>query len=224
MSFKREILPRKFSSLDDLSKDMAGLGFLITSEPSENPNIEDTILAVSIEGLKGEHRSLSLLVNWLEVHSGALNANRLIRMVTLLEDERLVCFWSALSKHILADFRFTKLKKLYKGKRLDLLKTGMNFQLGRFGEDPRFAKSCFRVPANVLRNRPRDILPPARLARLHSVYRYRIMIGPSYRADQWALLEQSKEHSSSELARLSYSSFGSAWQTKQDFDTLNKVS
>lgn len=221
MSFKRELLPKKFATKDELSKDMAAIGFLITAEPSENPNIENTLIAVSIEGLGTDLRSLSLLVNWLEIHGSSINADRLTKIVqSLKKDKRLLCFWSATTKHILTDSRFKKLKKLYKGERLDLLKVGMDFQLGRHGEDPRFTNSCFRAPGNVLRNRPRDILGPARLAKLNPIYRYRIVIGPTYRADQWAFLEQTEKITPSELAKLSYSSFGSAWQTRHDFELL----
>lgn len=86
----------------------------------------------------------------------------------------------------------------------------------------RCERTCLRVHGKILRNRPRDILSPAELAKRHLAYKYRIMIGPTYRADQWALLEKSKANSPSELARLSYSSFGSAWQTKRDFELLLK--
>jgi len=41
------------------------------------------------------------------------------------------------------------------------------FQLKRHGEDPRFAGSALRVPANVLRDRAADVDPPAELARHH---------------------------------------------------------
>ena len=221
MSYKRKILPNKFAEKNELSQDMAGIGFLITANESKNPNIEDTLIAISLEGLKGDYRSLALLVNWLELHQDAINADRLIKMINLLrKNERFLCFWSACAKNILVHSRFKKLTKFYKKKRMDLLSVGTEFQLSRFGEDPRFQKSYMRVPANVLRNRPRDILSPARLAKLHAAYRYRIIIGPSYRADQWALLEQSKVSTATELAQLSYSSFGCAWQAKQDFEII----
>ncbi len=221
MSFKRENLPSQFATKDELSKDMAAIGFLITAEGSENPNIENTLIAASIEGLQGDLRTLSLLVNWLEIHHAAINADRLTKMIrSLQKDKILVCFWSATAKNILTDPRFMKLRRLYKGKQLDLLDVGMDFQVGRHGEDPRFKGSCLRAPGNVLRNRPRDILEPSRLAKINSNYRYRIIIGPSYKADQWALLEKFSELTPSKLAKLSYSSFGSAWATKKNFETL----
>jgi hypothetical protein len=41
----------------------------------------------------------------------------------------------------------------------------------------------------VLRDRPADILDPQALAKRHDTYRYRVLMGPTYRADMWALLE-----------------------------------
>ncbi len=224
MSFSRKILPKQFAIGDALSKDMAGLGFIITAEMSVNPNIENTLIAVSIEGLRGDYRSLSLLVNWLEIHQGSINADRLIRMILQLrKDKLLLSFWSACAKNVMSDSRFRRLLKFNSRASIDLLNVGTDFQISRFGEDPRFEKTCLRIPANLLRNRPRDILPPERLAAVHSVYRYRIMIGPSYRADQWAILDKLPETTSSELARKSFSSFGAAWQAKQDFEILRKI-
>jgi hypothetical protein len=224
MAFKRVILPKEFASKHDLSRDMAGLGFLITAEAAMNPNIENTLIAVSIEGLNGDYRSLSLLVSWLSIHHQAINADRLVKMlIQLRPNKKLLCFWSAAAKHVLKDLRFKKMQKLYKGSRLEITnKDATDFQIKRVGEDPRFEKTNLRVPANLLRNRPQDIVVPAALAKTHLAYRYRIVIGPTYRADQWALLEKVKEISPSELARQSYSSFGSAWQAKQDFDLLNE--
>lgn len=226
MAFKRVILPNDFASKHDLSKDMAGLGFLITAEGATNPNIENTLIAVAIEGLNGDYRSLSLLVSWLSIHHQAINADRLFKMLSKLKtNKKLLCFWSAAAKHVLKDSRFKKMQRLYSGSRLEIAnRDATDFQITRVGEDPRFEKTKLRVPANLLRNRPQDIMEPAALAKTHLAYRYRIVIGPTYRADQWALLEKTKEISPSELARQSYSSFGSAWQAKQDFELLNKAS
>jgi hypothetical protein len=48
---------------------------------------------------------------------------------------------------------------------IDLLATGTAFQIGRHGEDNRFAGSKLRVPGNTLRDRKEDVLQPAELAR-----------------------------------------------------------
>lgn len=77
-----------------------------------------------------------------------------------------------------------------------------------------------RVPAGVLRQREADVLAPDELARRHGAYRYRIMMGPTYRADLWAALEAAPNLSSAELARRTYASFATAWQAKRDASIL----
>jgi FtsX-like permease family protein len=77
-----------------------------------------------------------------------------------------------------------------------------------------------RAPANVLRDRLADVLSPADLAKRHRAYHYRVMIGPSYRADMWAALERNPELSTAELARRTYGSFATAWRVKREFVVL----
>jgi hypothetical protein len=101
--------------------------------------------------------------------------------------------------------------------------TGTEFQVKRHGEDPRFQRSAIRVAANVLRNRTADVLPPAELARRHHAYRWRIIMGPSYRADMWAALEDDSTQSTAELARKTYGSFATAWRVRRDFGLLAKL-
>jgi hypothetical protein len=77
--------------------------------------------------------------------------------------------------------------------------------------------SRLRAPANVLRDRPDDVLTPNELAARHSGYRWRLVIGPTYRADMWAALEQNPLLPAASLARTAYGSFATAWQTRRDF-------
>ncbi len=92
------------------------------------------------------------------------------------------------------------------------------------GEDQRFAGSRLRVPANVLRDRPADVLTPAELASRHRAYRWRLVIGPTYRADMWAALEREPTLSAAEVARRTYGSFATAWQVRRDFGTWSSAS
>lgn len=103
---------------------------------------------------------------------------------------------------------------------MDLLSVGNEFQIKRRGEDPRFKDSPLRVPAGVLRDRKEDVLSPRTLSKSHSTYRQRIIMGPTYRADMWTLLESEPELSAAEVARRTYGSFASAWQVKRDFDLV----
>ena len=61
---------------------------------------------------------------------------------------------------------------------------------------------------------------PEELARRHRVYHYRVLVGPTYRADMWAALERNPSLSSSDLARSAYGSFATAWRVKHDFALL----
>lgn len=218
MAHRRAIAPALLSSGDALTTDLVGIGLLVGGEGSRDPNIEDTLLAASVEGLEHDDlRMLAVLVTWFGIHSAHVNADRLTRLVALQESKRVRAYWSALGRWKGADRRFARLAQAYRGPRLDLLSTGTDFQMARHGEDERFAGSKLRVPANVLRDRPPDVLQPAELARSHAAYRWRLVIGPSYRADMWAALERQPELSAAALARATYGSFATAWQVRRDF-------
>ena len=118
------------------------------------------------------------------------------------------------------DRRFARLEKVYEGARIDVLRVGTDFQVRRRGEDLRFEGSALRVPAGVLRDRASDVLDPATLCRRHPAYRCRVMMGPSYRADMWAALEADPTLSAAALARRTYGSFATAWQTRRDYYLL----
>jgi hypothetical protein len=124
--------------------------------------------------------------------------------------------WAALAHWQARDRRYARLAGRHRGPRLDLA-PGAELQIRRHGEDERFAGSSLRVPANLLRDRPADIASPEALSRRHRAYRWRIMIGPSYRSDGWAALEADPGLSAAALARRAYASFATAWQVKRDF-------
>jgi hypothetical protein len=96
------------------------------------------------------------------------------------------------------------------------------FQVKRHGEDSRFEGSAIRVAANVLRDRVADVLQPVDLARCHHAYRCRMMVGPSYRADMWAALEEEPTLSAAALARRTYGLFATAWHVRRDFALLSR--
>lgn len=221
MAHRRAIAPTQTASGDALTADLVGIGLLVGGEGSRDPNIEDTLLAASVEGLERDDlRVLAVLVTWFGVHAAHVNADRLTRLIALQASKRVRAFWSALARWRAADRRFARLSRAYRGPRLDLLSTGTDFQVARHGEDERFAGSKLRVPANVLRDRPADVLQPAELARAHAAYRWRLVIGPTYRADMWAALEGQQDLSAAALARATYASFASAWQVRRDYFTL----
>jgi hypothetical protein len=222
MAFSRTLVPTQSPQDDMLTSSMVGIGMNFTAVPSADPNIEDTILFASVEGVENyDLRVLAVLVTWFGVHAPWVNADRLIKMVEAQSSPRLRAFWSALASWHKKDRRFARLARLYVGLRQDLIETGTDFQVRRHGEDPRFEGSPIRVAANVLRDRTSDVLQPADLAQRHNAYRYRVMMGPSYRADMWAALESDPKLSAAELARRTYGSFATAWHVKREFRLLS---
>lgn len=225
MSFKRILSPLSFPTGDELTKRLIAIGFLFAGDPSkEEPNIEETLVACSIEGVGGDYRALSLLTDWFDIHSERVNADHLIRLVSKISFPLVKKYWIACAQWKKSDSRFKKLREMCDGKRVPLINTKSDFLLKRDGEDPRFKETSLIVAAKNLRRRPRDIMSPEQVARFHRGYHYRLLIGPTYRADIMAHLEKNPNWSAAELARQCYSSFSTAWQAKQDFDLLNKAS
>jgi hypothetical protein len=203
---------------DELTAAMVGIGMMFgAAAPAHAPNIEDTLLAASIEGMdRDDLRVLAVLVTWLGAHHPRINADRLIRAVLAHPSDRVGAFWAGIGEWLAKDRRLARLCQAHPKPRIDLLRTGTDFQIGRRGEDQRFRHGPLRVPAGVLRDRPADILDPQALAKRHDTYCYRVLMGPTYRADMWALLDREPSLSASELARKAYGSFATAWQVKHD--------
>jgi hypothetical protein len=154
------------------------------------------------------------------MHHAWINADRLVRAARPQSAFRVRCFWSAVGLWLHRDRRLSRLVDVYDGPRLNLLRAGNDFQVRRKGEDARFMAGPLQAPMGVLRERSTDVLTPPELARRHRTYYYRVLIGPSYRADMWAALEREPRLSAAELARQTYGSFASAWQVKHDWTVL----
>lgn len=146
-----------------------------------------------------------------------------MRLVAAETSERVRAYWAAIASWLAKDRRLARIGTAYAGARIDLLPVGTDFQLARRGEDPRFAGSKLRVPAGTLRDREDDVMSPATLAKRHAGYRNRLLMGPTWRADVWTVLERAPEISVAEVARQASSSFATAWQVVQDFKVLRSV-
>lgn len=217
MAFRRVVVPDAWATGSDLTAAMAGIGMNLAAEPAPQPNVEDTLVAASMEGMEHDDlRVLDLLIAWLETHHRLVNADRLIRATSSLESRRVRALWAAAAAWLHEDRRLSRLAQLHDGPPVDLLRSGTEFLLSRNGEDARFLGSPLRVPAGVIRVRKADVLPAADLARRHRTIYYRILMGPSYRADMWAELERNPDLSAADLARRAYGSFATAWQVKRD--------
>ena len=221
MAFSRAVLPIELLQAESLTSAMVGIGMCFAAPALAEANIEDTLLFASMEGMERDDlRVLAVLVTWLGVHAPWVNADRLTRLVQHQRSPRVRAFWSAFASWHGKDRRFARLAAVHGDGRVDLLPVGTEFQLRRQGEDERFAGTALRVPAHALRDRAADVLSPEELARRHRAYRYRIMMGPSYRADMWASLEGDPSLTGAQLARRTYGSFATAWHVKRDFELL----
>lgn len=221
MAYKRAVAPAELLRGEALTAAMVGIGMNFAAEPAVQPNIEDTLLSASVEGMEGDDlRVLAVLVTWLDVHHAWINADRLVRATRTLDSPRVRAFWAAIGRWLEKDRRLARLTKLDQGQRIDLLRTGSAFQVRRRGEDPRFQGTLLRVPEGVLRHRAADVLTPEELAARHLGYRYRVLIGPTYRADMWGALEHDPTLAPAALARQTYGSFATAWQVRKDWELL----
>jgi hypothetical protein len=222
MSFRRQVLPAEVLKGEGLTAALVGIGMNFAARAAKDPNIEDTLFFAAREALEeSDLRLFSVLVTWLEVHAQWINAHRLIRLTSNESSSRVCAFWSAVGRWLSKDRRFAKLVDLHHGPRVDLLTKGTSFQVARHGEDPRFEAGPLRVPANAVRSRDADVLPPVVLATRHVTYHHRLLMGASYRADMWAALDSEPTLTAAELARRAYGSFATAWQVKRDFAILH---
>jgi hypothetical protein len=222
MAYSRSTATEKLATGKELGAAMAGIGMRFATRAAKDPNIEDTLIASSIEGmLHDDLRVLSVLTTWLGVHCAWINADRLSRGIEEHPDPRVLAFWAAQGQRFAKDRRFARLLKLYNAEQIDVLRTGTDFQIKRRGKDQRFADGPLRVPEGVLRDRANDVLSPSELAKRHHTYRCRVQLGPTYRADMWAEIERDPKLTATEIARRTYGSFATAWQVKKDWQVLH---
>lgn len=201
---------------------MVGIGFKLTAPAELNPNIEDTLIAAAIEGMGGDFRVLSLLTDWFEVHYQRVNVDRLSRALKELNNKRVNAYFSGIGMWLKKDRRFRKIEDLYIGERISLgLNGDYKFLAKRNGEDERFVDGPLLVANGNLRRRIHDIASPEELAKKHGDYFYRVLVGATYRADMIALLKRSKNLRASDLARLTYGSFATAWDVMKDMSIIN---
>ena len=96
MAFRRRTDPPSLPKGEALTAALVGLGMAFAAEPAREPNIENTLLAASIEGMEQEDlRVLAMLLTWLEIHSAWVNVDRLTFLVDQQGAERVRAFWSA---------------------------------------------------------------------------------------------------------------------------------
>ncbi len=206
---------------EELTRAMVGIGMLFAERGEPEANIEDTLVSGSFAGMERDDlRVLAVLTTWMHVHQARVNVDRLVRAAAAVSSKRVRAYWAAVGRWLSDDRRYARLAGVYGGRKVELLGVGTAFHVERAGEDSRFTGGPLTVPANVLRDRMADVLAPAELAKHHRTYRWRVAMGPSYRADMWAAMEGAPELSPAQLARATYGSFATAWQAKRDWQLL----
>ncbi|RLB51738.1 MAG: hypothetical protein DRJ42_16265 [Deltaproteobacteria bacterium] len=224
MAFSRATALAERPGGAELTRDMVGIGMNFAAEPNTEAKIEKTLVYSSALGMDEQDlRVLAVLTTWMRVHHRHVNVDRLVRCVSEHTSERVHCYWSAIAKWLGKDRRFARIAKLYGGPVLDLLPVGTDFQIARHGEDECFTDSALRVPAGALRDREADVFSPEALVQRHLGYRNRVLMGPSWRADVWTVLEREPGVSVAEAARRAGCSFATAWQVAQDFAVLGRA-
>ncbi len=223
MGYKRTISPLT-GDIVSVPARLAGLGMALGVEPEAEANIEDALLAAVREGMEaGDLRLLGLVTAWLERYRPWVNADRIIRCLRAEPSPRIQAFWCSRAQDWARDQRWKRLRTTPVDP-VDLLPVGTAFHLARNGEDPRFQGTVLRVPNGTLRDRPGDVEAAHEIARRHHAFRWRILVGPGYRADCLACLEVHPEVTAAELARRTYASFATAWGVMRDVRLLGGLS
>ena len=217
-----------------LDSDLRAIGFnLGGKKKSTDPNIEASIISASVEGVNNkDNRIAGLLVDWFTTHYLRVNVDRLTKFIFSLNDSDykfVKIFWCANAQRLfIKDQRFKRLSELYSGKRLNFadrfVKRGQKRVTKMFieikGEDERFKRTCIRVPKGYFSERSHQIFSVSVIAKNHLPYRYRVMMGSSYRADLWALLDSDPNISAYALGKKAHCSYRSAYMAKKDYELL----
>ena len=222
---------KKGKSLDS---DLKAIGFnLNCKKKSIDPNIETSIISASIEAVNNKDTRIGgLLVDWITAHYLRVNVDRLTKFIFSLSNSEykfVKIFWCANAQRLFAkDQRFKRLSQLHKGRRINLADrfsknreqkvTKMLIEMK--GEDERFKRTCIRVPKGYFSERPHQIFPESVVAKNHLPYRYRVMMGPSYRADLWALQDSDPNISAYALGKKAHCSYRAAYIAKKDYELL----
>ena len=215
-----------------MDNDLRAIGFnLKCKKKSINPNIEESIISASVEAINAKDNRLGgLLVDWITIHYLRINADRLTKFVFSLcntEYKFVKIFWCANAQRLfIKDQRFKRLSELYKGRRVNFAdRFSKNKKMTKMlieikGEDERFKKTCIRIPKGYFSKRPNQIFPIPVIAKNHLPYKYRVMMGASYRADLWALLDIDPDISAYALGKKTHCSYRSAYIVKKDYEIL----
>lgn len=225
MSYKR-IISDELLEGKALTQSMIGIGMLFGGDGFKNPNIENTILSATYKGIVDQdYRVLAVATLWLEKHFFIINASRLLKLIDVYKDNvEFYRFWAAVAQWQGSDNRFRSLRDKVSLKSKKEISQGSKFLAKKNGYDPRFQDTCLIVPKKMLEKKDWLVLSPAKMIDHHLDYRWRLIIGPSFRADMWSQLEQDHSLPAVTLARKSYGSYATAYRAKKEFEIYQQRS
>jgi hypothetical protein len=228
MSFSRTV-PEVFSGAA-LDVAMRGIGMRVGAsrlpESRASADLERTLVSVVHEALPNDFRLLGVLLAWLEVHQERVNVPRIGRLIQEAARTPLTkAWWAAIGVWLgREDARWRALSKLYAGPRQDLDDpTVTTLQVQRSGEDARFQGGPMRVHSKLLRSRTADVEKPAVLASRHPLYFLRLLLGPNYRADVWAALDEQPDATPAQVARVVGCAYETARSVAKDWALAQSV-
>ena len=223
----------KIQSGKQLDSSLQAIGFnIFCNRKSTDLNIEETLISASVEVINGKDNRLGgLLVDWITIHSDRINVDKLTKFVKQLGSDKyklVRVFWCANAQRLVKkDQRFKRLSQIYKGKRISLAdylaskkRKTTHLLITLKGEDERFKNTCIRLPKGYFSKRLNQILPSSVVAKTNLTYRYRLMMGASYRADIWTLIKRHPGISAYALAKKAHCSYRTAYITKKDYEIL----
>ena len=199
-----------------------------------DPDIEATLLSASVEAVNNKNNRMGgLLVDWITIHHSKINMDKLTKYVFSLSEKthKLVkIFWCANAQRLLAkDQRFKRLAASYTGQRVHFADSVFKFPgqkkltkmfIKTRGEDKRFKGTCIRLFKGYFVERVGQIHPESLMVKTHLPYRYRVMMGPSYRADLWAILTRQPNLSAYALGKKVHCSYRTAYIVKKSHTLL----
>ena len=224
MAFSRIFKSEDFYKEEELTQSLSGLGFLLSSKTIKNANIEHGLMSLLDEVFLNKStidlRLLALMVNWLEIHITQVNANRFVKLLVDHNNKDILNFISSVFEFI-GDIRFNKFVQRYRHKKRTSLIKNSSFLIKKNGEDERFSKTNLIVHSKALPNRPELILSPKELSSKHIYYKYRVLLGPTYRSDVIANLSINPNLKVSDLARLHFTNYQTSYKAKKDFEVFS---
>lgn len=149
-------------------------------------DIEHVLLEV-IEEVPGDRRLASVLLAWVKVHGGYVNAEKLAKLARKSRDEEgAQLVWLTAFARWAVECGFAKWKKMIRvaSEPIRLYSPAVTASaIARQGRVAWLAEVGFEIPEGSLRVREGDVMSPEELVRVNRQYRNRYLYGPNWRAD-----------------------------------------